>query len=246
MYRPLWLPLNLIQLAVIVLWTTFWILVAIVLLLATRRGDLPLHMARTIWAPAILRMLFVRLERSAEEPIDFSERHFFIANHQAALDIPVLFCSLKTPLRFVAKAELFRIPVLGWYMRATGMVPVDRARRERSVRDLARNQRLPQTGSLLAFPEGTRSHGGPMRRFQRGPIAIALQLGVPIVPVAIEGTGRCLHRSGVSCLPGRIEVRSGRPIPTGGWTQERRGELTELVEAQVRRLHSELLAQPRK
>jgi 1-acyl-sn-glycerol-3-phosphate acyltransferase len=244
--RLRWLPLNLLQLAAIVVWTTFWVVAAMLVLVVSRRPDLPLRMARAIWAPAILELLFIRLDYSAEQPIDATQRHFYLANHQSALDIPLLFRCLPAPLRFVAKAELFRLPVLGWYMRATGMLPVDRARLSRSVRDWARGEAWPSSGSLIAFPEGTRSHGAPMRKFQRGPIAVAIQMGIPIVPVAIEGSGRCLHRSGVSCLPGRVLVRAGRPIATVDFTQERRGELTDRVEAAVRRLHAELVDQLRK
>lgn len=239
MKRILWFIPNMVQLTLIAAWTTFWVLMAMLVAACARGSLLPLRMARTIWAPFVLRTMLSPVTVRGEGPLDLSRTVLFVSNHEAALDIPVLFHSLDTPLRFLAKRELFELPVIGWYLRATGMVPIDRANRDRALRSLdAARALVDRGGSIVAFPEGTRNHGGPIKPFKRGPFVFAIQNGLPIVPVAIKGTGRVLHRTSVLAIPGPITVLTGTPIETKSMTIDDRARLAAQVEAAVRRLHA--------
>src|SRR5690554_2100474 len=164
-----WLLINCAQAIFLAVWTAFWITAALVVLLLTFRRDLPLHMARTCWAPGLLWVGGARVEVEGGEGIDWSKPHIFLMNHQSAIDIPVAFTVLKTPLRFVAKRVLASVPFLGWYMWATGMIFVDRERSTRAVQSLQRaGERIRAGASILAYPEGTRSRNGRIQPFKKG------------------------------------------------------------------------------
>ena len=118
-------------------------------------------------------------------------------NHQSSLDIVVAFMVLPVNLRFVAKHVLKYVPFLGWYMWATGMIFVHRGRRGAAMGSLVEAAaRVRDGASVLVFPEGTRSRDGNVQAFKKGAFVLASQAGVPIVPVAIEGSGRCFPPDG--------------------------------------------------
>jgi 1-acyl-sn-glycerol-3-phosphate acyltransferase len=141
----------------------------------------------------------------------------FVANHQSTIDVCALFRALPVPIRFVIKQELAKVPFIGWYARAMGMVFIERGHAREAVGRLHAVASLLRAGeSLCAFPEGTRSRNGSVRPFKGGAFQVALQAGVPVVPIAIEGSGRVLPASGFRVRPGKITVRVGEPIPTAG------------------------------
>jgi 1-acyl-sn-glycerol-3-phosphate acyltransferase len=239
-----WAVLNLLQAVVLCVWTAFWISLALVLLLVTLRRDVPLAMARKFWAPGLLFMAGARIEVDGGETVTWGSPYVFVSNHASLIDIPVLFVALKNNLRFVAKRELAFIPFLGWYMWATGMIFVHRGRTDRAIQSLRRaGERIRQGASILGFPEGTRSRDGSVGPFKKGAFVVALESGVPVVPVAVEGTARVLSRDGFHVRPGTIRVRIGTPIPTSGLTLEDRNTLVDRAQAAVARLHDELMSE---
>ena len=112
-----------------VLGASWWISLALVLLLVTRSRRLPLAMARTIWAPGLLAISMSRVEVLGRERVDFSRPHILVANHRSQIDICALFVAAPVPLHFIVKEELRRVPFLGWYIAAMGMIFVDRRAR---------------------------------------------------------------------------------------------------------------------
>ena len=113
----------------------------------------------------------------------------FASNHESVLDIWVLFAIIPRSFRFIAKQELFRMPIFGWYMRIGGHIPVDRSNRQRAVASLSQAGEAVRAGtSIVVFPEGTRSRTGRIQAFKKGPFVVAQQAGVPIVPIAISGS----------------------------------------------------------
>jgi 1-acyl-sn-glycerol-3-phosphate acyltransferase len=113
----------------------------------------------------------------------------------------------------VAKQELFKIPIFGWYLRLGGHVPVDRSRHVQAVESLRRAGEVVRGGtSLIVFPEGTRSLDGRVHPFKKGPFVLAKEAGVPVVPVAISGTGRVTPKKIIAIWPGRIRVAVGEPV----------------------------------
>jgi 1-acyl-sn-glycerol-3-phosphate acyltransferase len=128
----------------------------------------------------------------AEMPAD--GRFILISNHQSFADIPVLSC-LPTPFKWVAKKELFSIPILGWLFALAGEIAVDRKDRRAGARALLRaGWYLERHMPVIFFPEGTRSPDGRLLRFNDGPFRLALKKRVPIVPVVLDGTGKLLPR----------------------------------------------------
>jgi len=236
---PLRFAINLTRFLACMVWSGVWITAALVILLLTWRPQIPLTMARTIWGPGILWLAGGTLECRLDEEIDWDQPHIFVCNHQSMLDIPSAFVALRAPLRFVAKRSLERIPFLGWYMRATGMVFVERGNPVEARRSVAlAGQRVREGhGSLLVFPEGTRSKDGKIHAFKKGPFALALEAGVPLVPVAIEGSRHVMHPRGLGGHPGTIVVRVGRPIPTSDLDPSDRGALARLTRAKMIELH---------
>ncbi|MEO8197900.1 MAG: lysophospholipid acyltransferase family protein [Thermoanaerobaculia bacterium] len=253
MKRPsdlLWLPLNALQLVATLLWSAFWISVALVVAVVSRKRAPALWLARHVWAPGMVAIGLSRLRVSGRERLDFGRSYFFVANHQSWLDIPVLFAAVPAPLHFLAKKELARVPFLGWYIAAMGMVFVDRADRRRAVASVDRaGELLAAGGSLVSFPEGTRSAPGEFGRFKSGGFAAVLDSGVrdvDVVPVAIVGAGRILPRDGFKVRPGTVEVRFGEPIVVAALAHRDRAALARRSEEAVAALLGleALVAQP--
>lgn len=233
----LWLPLNALQLAATIVWSAFWISVALVVALVARQREPALWLARHVWAPGMIAIGLSRLEVVGRERVDFQRACFFVANHQSWLDIPVLFAAVPAPLHFLAKQELARVPFLGWYIAAMGMVFVDRTDRRKAVASVGRaGELLAAGGSLVSFPEGSRAAPDQFGRFKSGGFAAVLDAGVrdvDVVPVAIVGAGRILPRDGFKVRPGKVEVRFGEPIPVTGLAHQDRAQLARRAEAAV-------------
>ena len=232
----LWLPVNLAQVVFTALWSAFWISIA--LAVSALRGPRPaLALARRAWAPGLLAAAGARLVVTGAEQVDFGRAHFFVANHQSWLDVPALFRALPVPLHFLAKRELARVPFLGGYIRAMGMVFVEREALRAARQSVGAAGVLLVSGrSVLSFPEGTRSRAGALGPFKSGGFGAALEAGVSVVPVAVVGTGRVLPRDGFRVRPGRIEVRIGAPIEVAPFAPHDRAGLARSAEAAVARL----------
>ncbi len=237
--RAAWAALNAVQLAFTLLWSAASISVALVVFALTRRQGAPLAMARRLWAPGLLRGAGARVEVEGADELDAASAYLFAANHQSIIDVPALFVALPPPLRFVVKRELRAVPFLGWYIAAMGMVFVDRAGRRDAVKSMRRVPQILRAGqSIACFPEGTRSRDGAIRPFKGGSFAMAIEAGVPVVPVALIGTGGVLPPHGFHVRPGVIRVRVGRPIPTAELALSQRGELARRVRDEVERLYA--------
>jgi 1-acyl-sn-glycerol-3-phosphate acyltransferase len=190
----------------------FFFFVSLPAMLLTGSGALPIWFGRRAWGPwglwlAGARTAVERLPALPDGPLVFA------CNHESALDIWVAFKVLPRSFRFVAKQELFRIPVFGAYLRLGGHVPVDRGNRARAVQSLRHAGEAVRAGtSLVFFPEGTRSKDGRVHPFKKGPFVVAMEAGVPVVPVAISGSGRVTPKEAIAVVPGTIRVAVGEPV----------------------------------
>lgn len=158
----------------------------------------------------------------------------FAANHASNLDPPALVAVIPRRVSYLAKKELFRIPILATAMRVAQFVSVDRASREAATAsvDMAAG-RLKEGLSFAVFPEGTRSPDGRMRPFKKGTFVMAIQAGAPVVPVSIVGAQNLMQKGKWTLRPGKVTIRFGPAVDASEYTLERRGELLARVESLV-------------
>jgi len=180
-----------------------------------KRGYVAHWCART-WSRLILRTTGVRIDVAGLERLVPGRTYLFVANHQSIYDIPILFWSLPYQLRIIAKRSLGRFPFLGWHLRRTGHMLVDRRRPDRTA-IFSWASRLTVTGlSLIVFPEGTRSRGGRVSRFKGGSFSLALEAGMPVVPVSVIGSRHVMLKGRLATYPGHVRLVVHDPIDTSG------------------------------
>jgi 1-acyl-sn-glycerol-3-phosphate acyltransferase len=181
-------------------------------MLVTGSGDLPIWFGRRVWGPLGLWLAGARVE-VARRPALPDGPIIFASNHESVLDIWVLFKVLGRSFRFIAKQELFRMPVFGWYLSLGGHIPVDRGNHARAAESLRRAGEVVRAGtSLVVFPEGTRSRDHRVHAFKKGSFVVAMEAGVPVVPIALSGSGRVTPKNVIAVVPGTIRVAIGDPV----------------------------------
>lgn len=168
-----------------------------------------------LWGRIICWCAGVAVTVEGWERLDPSRTYIFAANHQSQFDIFALQGYLGFDFRWMAKKELFAIPIFGAGMRAAGYISVDRSRGRQAMQSLNEAaQRIADGTSVIIFPEGTRSQDGSLQSFKSGAMVLAIKAGVPIVPVAIIGTHKVLAKGKVLSRPGRVRIRLGQPVDT--------------------------------
>ena len=143
-----------------------------------------------------------------------------VGNHQSHVDIPAVMGHLPLKMTVIAKKELFRIPFFGQAMRAFGILSIDRSNRRKSIETLNQAAAIlkEQELSVLAFPEGTRSENGEISPFKKGPFMLAINSGIPILPVSIKGTYAILPKGQLWVNPGTVTLVIHPPVETAGVT----------------------------
>ena len=180
-----------------------------------RKGKLMSFIAIN-WSKIILKVGKINFNINGLKNIDLRKNYFFVPNHESALDIPLVFASIPMHVVSVAKIELSRIPFFGWSMIAGGHFFVDRSNHKKAMRSIekARISMNKNPRSVFLFPEGTRSLSGKIGRFKKGGLKLAIDLGVPIVPVGIVGTNQFQSNLKKGLNIGKIELNIGKPIQT--------------------------------
>jgi 1-acyl-sn-glycerol-3-phosphate acyltransferase len=196
-----------------------------------------LHNVARLWGRTLLAAGFIRVRADGVEKLDPKATYVFAANHGSYMDIPALLAALPHQFRFFAKKGLFKIPFLGTHLRRAGHLPVDRTNARNSLKSMTEGARtVRERGtSVLLFPEGGRNPVG-LRDFKEGAAYIAIKAGVPVVPVAIVGMRDLLPQGSIHIRSGRVTVRIGDPIPTGGLTLKDRDGVTERLRGELAKL----------
>ena len=180
-----------------------------------RKGKLMSFIAIN-WSKIILKVGKINFNVNGLKNIDLRKNYFFVPNHESALDIPLVFASIPMHVVSIAKIELSRIPFFGWSMIAGGHFFVDRSNHKKAMRSIekARISMNKNPRSVFIFPEGTRSLDGKVGRFKKGGLKLAIDLGIPIVPVGIVGTNQFQSNLKKGLNIGNIELNIGKPIQT--------------------------------
>jgi len=154
----------------------------------------------------------------------------FAANHTSNADAPAIVDAIPRRIAILGRKSLFDIPVVGTAFRLAKFVPVDRENRDAALASVKQAVEYIREGfSFLVYPEGTRSPDGRLRRFKKGSFVIAIEAGIPIVPVACAGAHRIMKKKSLIIRPGKVTVRFGKPIDASAYTIERRDELAQRV-----------------
>ncbi len=223
--------------AMIILWVavaTPVIGVIVICLSFFARSANPGHRLARIWGRSILRVSGIRVSVQGLERIDPARAYVFMSNHQSNFDIPVLLGHLPVQFRWLAKAELFRIPIFGRAMRAAGYISIDRSNRDAAFESLERAAERTRNGaSIMIFPEGTRSLDGNLKPFKKGGFVMAIAAGVPIVPVAIAGTHAIMPKNTLLIRPRNVTLKILEPVDTAGAARESKELLIERVRAAI-------------
>lgn len=215
--------------SLIVLYTILWGVVGCALGLVDRSGEGVLWVARH-WISWILATCRIEIEARGLEHVDPSRSYVFMSNHQSVIDTAAIVATLGVPWRFVAKRELVWIPFFGWALGLGGHVIIDRGRHERAVASLKRAAARIRSGTnVIIFPEGTRSTGDEMGPFKSGGFHLALEAGVPILPISVSGSQRITPKGSLRIEGGSVRICYGKPIATEGLDLEARNRLKDTV-----------------
>ena len=188
------------------------------------------------WPFWIFCRVWLRVSVAGKEHLDPSRGGLMLINHQSYLDPLIVAVMLPRPVSFLARDNLFRIPILGWILRTTWVIPISReATRSGSIRTAV--ERLDKGFLVGMFPEGTRSSGTSVKPLRPGFLAVARRTDQPIYPVGVSGTDRAMPRGAWFIRPFRIQVVYGSPLSNDEREQLRRENddsvLCKLLHARV-------------
>jgi len=185
------------------------------------------HWCARMWCRMIARTVGARVHPHGLHHIEPGVSYVFLSTHQSYMDIPAMLGYLPAQLRIAAKKSLFRIPFMGWHLTRAGHIPIDRRSTQNAVAAMQKAASYLHDGiCAFIFPEGTRSRDGLLHAFRVGGFKLAIQAGVPIIPVTIIGSRQILPPDSIIFRPGPIEMYVDAPIPTAGLTEE---EITSLM-----------------
>jgi 1-acyl-sn-glycerol-3-phosphate acyltransferase len=195
------------------------------------------------WSRLFLLVAPVSYRVVGREHIEPGTQYFFLANHLSNFDIPLLFRTIPTPIRYLAKKEVYKIPVLAQALHVAGMIKIDRGAGSASYaainEGVARAKKMGY--SLIVFAEGTRSRDGDLHPFKKGAFRMAISTGLPVVPVTVNGTWEVWPPGSKLFYKGHADVVIHEPIPTAELTvrdiDALRSRVYDTIERQFHQLH---------
>ena len=217
--------------------TLFISIVTLFRTLILRRDAASVQGLAAWWARSICAAGGVVVTVTGTENLDFKKPYILAANHQSQFDIFALQGFLGIDFRWLAKKELFQVPIWGPAMRRAGYIPIDRSRGRQALKSISEAaQKIAAGTSVVIFPEGTRTKDGKMQDFKAGAMVLAIKSGVDIVPVAIKGTYEILPKGKLLMNPGNVTIRVGNPIATKNRTSKDRHALAKILQEEVTKL----------
>jgi 1-acyl-sn-glycerol-3-phosphate acyltransferase len=192
------------------------------------------HAVAHAWARTMLTLSFSSVAVIGKEKLNPREPAVYASNHLSYMDTPALFASLPFQFRILARASLWKIPFVGWYLHRSGQVPIDASSSRSAIAGLLRGVKALKSGlPLFVFPEGGRTPDGTLQPMASGTAFMAIRAGVPLVPLALIGTYELLPMHCYSLRPRPLKIIVGDPIPTTGLTTKDADALTARLFAAI-------------
>ena len=186
------------------------------------------HLMARLWAKVLLAVAFSPVKLEHGERLDGVGTAVYACNHLSYYDTPALYAKLRFQFRILAKAPLWKIPFIGWYLQRSGQVPIDQSSVRAGVASLGRGVKTIQSGlPMLIFPEGGRAFNGKLQPMLAGAAYIAIKAQVPLVPLTLIGTYELLPIHVYALRPRPLKLIVGEPLSTEGLTGKDAEALTE-------------------
>ena len=209
--------------------TGFFSVIIILTSFITTGGETTQKVAR-ICAKCILAVSNINVTVKGLSNLNRTGSCIYMPNHVSNFDIPVLQAYLPVQFKWLAKAELFKIPIFGYAMKRAGYISINRFDRKAAIQSLNKASEIIRNGtSVIIFPEGTRSQNQHVQSFKKGGFILAVDSGVPIIPVIIHGTWTIMQKKHILVRPGNVVLEIKKPINTSDYTRETKDDLMEKV-----------------
>ncbi len=195
-----------------------------------------MHRLTRLWAWLLIKSNPAwKIRVSGGQGLDPRKGYVIVANHQSIADIAAVLTAIPLHFKFISKKEVYRVPMMGWHMRAAGYLSLDRNSKESAKNVLFESRRwLKENVSMLLFPEGTRSLDGQIHEFKLGAFKLAQDVGAEVLPVVIDGTGDCVPKSTLKISnPAVFKVSIGKPVRLGGAAVEDLPQAVETIRQEM-------------
>ena len=181
-----------------------------------------------------LALVNVRVEVNGIERLDPDQTYIFTPNHQSLIEVPLFVTYLGCNPAYLGKKEVFKYPIFGYGIRMVGVVPVDRSNSPAAVESAkVATENLKRGKSYVVYPEGTRSKDGRLLPFKKGAFMMAIDAGVPVVPISVSGATRIMPKGQVKIFPSTVRLTIHEPIDTKEYTKETIAELMKKTQERV-------------
>ncbi len=208
-------------------------LAAVVVSLFSQTGNGP-HTIGRWWSKSILLVSGIKVQTRGLEHLEPDKPFVFMCNHQSNFDILVLFSGLPSQFRWIAKAELFKIPIFGQAMRGAGYISIERKDRRKAIQSLKQAAERIRSGiSVMIFPEGTRSPDGNIGEFKKGGFILAFDAGVPITPIVLNGTWSIMSKDSLRIKPGNVTLSVLPAVDVADYSKAEKSKLIEDVKENI-------------
>jgi 1-acyl-sn-glycerol-3-phosphate acyltransferase len=213
----------------IILVTAFAAEMVILVSFVSAGGD-TVHKIGRIWAKCVLALSNIKVTVKGLSNLKPGRSYIYMPNHMSNFDIPVLQAYLPVQFRWLAKAELYKIPIFGHAMKRAGYISIDRFDRKSAIESLNQAAKIIRNGvSVIIFPEGTRSRTQNIQPFKKGGFFLAVDSGVSIVPIIIHGTEEIMPKKKMLIKPGNVILEITKPIKSSNYTRKTKADLMERV-----------------
>ncbi len=196
-----------------------------------------IHSIGRLWSRMFLYVAGINVRIEGLDRIS-SPPYVFMCNHQSALDIHALLAKLPVSFKWIAKRQLFAIPMFGWAIRKAGYISIDRENPREALKAIEEaSQRIREGTNIIIFPEGTRSADGKLLPFKKGGFTLALRAMVPVVPIGIYGSSALQPKgSSIPLKKGVIYIEVGHPIILDGMDRSKKTRVMDNVRVDIEAL----------